>query len=262
MKRFLLALALLISSPAQALTPALPLDGSDSRPAFDAAIDQLCSPLSRDRIMHIVTGVFRFATQPKPIACALTIVGQGKGATRLIRGFSNSYFLMWTRGLDQSGGGLRDIQIEAGAGTTGGIGVYIQAFADTDPNTNSLNRHSFIIDNVLIGREASANTSWSEAIYLDGSQNPDNSNGIAPGIRFPIITRTSVSGTTNVSVYLNKARAAQLDIGCFIPLNGSTHYIYMANATWGTRLETNSCAYFIADTSKGLMLNGVATGPQ
>ena len=250
------------SLPVSALTPVLPTDGSNATPAFSAAIQQLCAS-SDDRILSLPTGVFSFHTQTVAIPCAVTIVGQGKGATRLIRRYSGSFFLGWTRGTDQSGGGLRDLQIEAGIGTNGGIAVYVQALADPDANTNSLNRHSFLIDNVQVGREGpGTTTSWSEGIYLDGALNPDNSIGLAPGLRFPVITRTSVSGTTNVSIYLNKVRGAWMEVACFIPLNGSTHYVYMSNGTYGVRLDTNSCAYYIADTSKLLMLNGVPTGPQ
>lgn len=256
---------MLAGSSAFAFTPQLPTDGSDARPAFDAAIDQLCNPASQDRILQLPAGTFNFYTQPKAIACALTVIGQGKGATTLIRQFAGgSYFLMWTRGLDQSGGGVREIQLEAGANTDGGIAIYLQAIADPDANSNSLNRHSFTIDNVLIGRYGSP-SSWDVGIYLDGTQNPLNNIGVAPGIRVPFITRTTISGTRQACIYANEATGTHAQVECY-SLGGqfATNVILRGAITDSFVLDCRSaCVPSWADNlAHGLIYNNVPTGPQ
>lgn len=264
-KAFFGLVMLMSASQAVALSPTLPSDGSDIRPAIDLAIDALCAPTSTDRTLHLPAGAFNLLTKPKAIPCALTIVGQGKGATRIARRYPGawSYMFMWTRGLDESGGAIRDLSLEAGPGTVGGIAIYVVAVADPNASSNSLNRHSFLIDNVHIGR-VDGSASWAQGIYLDGYQNPDNSNGIAPGIRGAYVSRTSVSGTTSASVYLYKARGVWLEMDCYIPLApSSSAFVALDGKTQSVRLDTRSCSFaFVDSQSTGAILNNVPIGPQ
>lgn len=262
-----LLFALCVAFPARAMDVALPFDGSDASPAFNDAVDQLCAASSHDRTMRLPAGVFSFYTPTRTITCALSIVGQGKGSTRVIRRYQGGVFFYWTRGTDQSGGSIKDMNIEAGGGTTNGIAVYVQALPDPDLNNNSLNRHSFVVDNVLIGREAApgATTSWYVGIYLDGSQNPVNAQGTAPGIRATFITRTTISGTNQGCLYANNATGAHAQIECY-SLGGafSTYIILRGAVTDSLILDCRSaCIPYWADSlARGLIYNGVATGPQ
>lgn len=241
-----------LASSALALTPNLPNDGGDATPAFNQAVSTLCNS-ANDRQLILTAGVFSFLTPPAPIPCAVTIIGQGKGATRLIRRYSGGGFLVWTRGVDQAGGGIRNTQVEAGVNTTNGIAILVQALPDTDPNTNSLNRHSFEIDNVIVGREH-ASASWYVGVYFDGSQNPENDAGIAPGIRAPFVTRTTISGYLQSAIYLNKTKNALLEVDCYIPLQGAGPVIYMGNVTVGTVIETRSCVPTWVDNASNFLL--------
>ncbi len=172
--------------------------------------------------------------------CAINLIGEGKGASFLVRAYSGGGFLMWTRGLDQSGGSLQHLQVTTEAGTQGGITVLVSATADPDANSYSLNRHSFLIDDVQIGR-LFADASWDTGIYFDGSQNPDNTIGVSPGIRAPNVYATSVSGTRQASIYLNKARGAYISADCYIPLNGSRAAMYVVNGSQGVLFAGRSC---------------------
>ena len=127
-----------------------PSDGY-STPALNAAAATACASAT-NRTVALSAGVFTFLTRPEPFGCALNLVGEGKGATRVVRGFSGGGFLTWQRGTDPSGGSLRDMNVEAGPATQGGIAVYILATPDTDGSRNSFNRHGFSIDNVQVGR--------------------------------------------------------------------------------------------------------------
>lgn len=211
------------------------------------------------RTIHIGQGEYRFKTPITPFECALSIVGDGVGSTMLFRDFSGGAFLHWKRGLDHSGGSVKDLSIVAGKDTNGGIAIYVQAEKDTDPTVNSFNRHFFTISGVTIGREVGPNTSWDHGIYLDGSANPDNNDGIAPGIRITQIINTSVSGTRVSQIYLYKARGPNLlNVDCFIPLNSSYNGVILDGATWGVKLDSRTCPWKFQDNDSNWMVyNGI-----
>ncbi len=213
---------------------------------------------NESRTINFGHGDFYFKSSPDPFPCALNIKGDGIGSTKLIRQYQGGTFLVWKRGIDHSGGSIRDVTILAGDGTNKGIAILIQAETDTDNKLNSYNRHTFTIEHVTIGRVANENTSWDNGIYLDGSQNPDNNNGIAPGIRMTEITNVTISGTNVSQIYLNKARGANLlNVDCFIPLNNSINGVYLDNNTWGVKLDSRSCQYkFIDNESNWMLYNG------
>lgn len=130
----------------------LPTGLDDTTPAFNAIVADLCQATSPSRTIMVPAGRITFRTPPQPMPCAINLIGEGKGASFLVRAYSGGGFLMWTRGLDQSGGSLQHLQVTTEAGTQGGITVLVSATADPDANSYSLNRHSFLIDDVQIGR--------------------------------------------------------------------------------------------------------------
>jgi hypothetical protein len=230
----------------------------DFTPNFDTMTTAACES-TISRTVNLSQGEFHFVTKPKPFACALNIKGDGIGSTVLIRDYQAGAFFHWKRGKDHSGGSIKDASILAGKGTNGGIALYIQADKDNDPAVNSYNRHTFTIAGVIIGRESGDNTSWDHGIYLDGALNPDNSDGIAPGIRMTQIMNTTISGTRVSQVYLNKVRGPNLlNVDCFIPLPGSFNGVIMDNVSQGVKLDSRTCPWKFNDAASIWMVyNGV-----
>jgi hypothetical protein len=231
----------------------------DYSPQFNELAKKTCAS-SITRTIHIGKGEYHFLTPIDPFPCALNLIGDGIGSTIFIRDFQGGAFLHWKRGTDHSGGSVKDMTIYAGKGTSGGIAVYIQADKDTSNVINSYNRHTFTISGLLIGREeVAANTSWDHGIYLDGSLNPDNNEGLSPGIRMTQIMNTTVSGTAVSQIYLNKVRGPNLlNVDCFIPLNNSFSGIMVDNVSQGIKIDSRSCAWRFQDTqSSWVVYNGV-----
>lgn len=230
----------------------------DFTPDFNELTTKACES-TISRTVNLNQGEFHFVTKPKPFACALNIKGDGIGSTVLIRDYQAGAFFHWMRGKDHSGGSIKDATILAGKNTNGGIALYVQADKDTDSSVNSYNRHFFTISGVAIGREVGPNTSWDHGIYLDGSANPDNNDGIAPGIRITQIINTSVSGTRVSQIYLYKARGPNLlNVDCFIPLNSSYNGVILDGATWGVKLDSRTCPWKFQDNDSNWMVyNGI-----
>jgi hypothetical protein len=256
MMRFLRGalMAVLLSTPALA-------DPVDATPAFDLSVAATCAS-SDNRTLKYPAGTFTFITPPQPIPCALRLAGEGIGATTFVRGYSNGGFLHWTRGTDQSGGALRDLTVAAGTGTTGGIAVYVQATADTDAALNSFNRHSFLIENIIVGRVATS-ASWSFGLYLDGASNPDGNPNSVPGIRGVYVDKSTFGGASTASIYLNKARGTEIRGECYTPVGNGFAGVVMDNGTDSVLLQTRNCGWATWDTTgKGMMFNGTRVGPQ
>lgn len=234
------------------------LPSADDSLQLSNAINTACA--SNDtRSIHLGHGNFYFKTPLPPIPCSINIIGDGIGSTYLIREYDGGTFLYWKRGVDHSGGSIRYLSIGAGKNTNNGIAILVEAESDTDNQVNSYNRHTFTIDHISIGRISANNTSWSHGIYLDGSRNPDNFNGIAAGVRMTQISNTTISGTNVSQIYLNKARGPNLlNVDCFIPLNGSLNGVFIDNNTQGVKLDSRTCQYkFIDNESNWLVYNAV-----
>lgn len=228
----------------------------DFTDSFNQLVSDACNS-SVSRTVHLQHGNYYFRTPPKSINCSLTLEGEGIGSTNLIRSYQGNTFLYWVRGNDHSGGALKNLTLLADENTNKGIAVIIEATEDETNLDNSFNRHSFIINNVTIGRIAGANTSWDHGIYLDGSKNPDGRRGFAPGIRMTMISNTTISGTNVSQIYLNKARGPNIQADCFIPL-GSFHGIMIDNATQGVKIDSRSCPFKVLDgSSNTIMENGI-----
>lgn len=234
-------------------------DPVDATPAFDALVAEACAS-SNNRTVRYPAGNFTFITRPQPISCALTIGGGGIGATTFERRFSGGAFLHWTRGTDHSGGALRDISIAAGAGTTGGIAVYVQATPDADGTVNSFNRHSFLIDNVQVGRSAVPTTTyWDFGLYLDGSSNPDGNPNSVPGIRGVYVDKSTFGGAKTASIYLNKARGTEIRAECYTGILGGYTGVVSDNGTDSVLLQTRNCS---ATSWDGTGVGLTRIGPQ
>lgn len=233
--------------------------GSDDYTNILNKLAQDACTSNQSRTITFNSGEFFFKTAPQPFSCALNILGDGIGSTTLIRQYDGDSFLFWKRGVDHSGGSIKNITIAAGEGTNHGIAILVEADKDNDNTINSYNRHTFTIDHVMIGRQSSINTSWDHGIYLDGSKNPDNSNGIAAGIRMTQISHTTISGTNVSQIYLNKARGPNLlNVDCFIPLNNSINGVILDNSTNGVKLDSRTCAWKFNDSESMWMLyNGI-----
>jgi hypothetical protein len=122
--------------------------------------------------------------------------------------------LTFTRGLDHSGGSVRNLNIEPGAETEGGVAILVEALPDSDGSVNSLNRHSFLIDNVQVGRNKAGSGSFEYGLLFDGSQNPDGNPNSVPGLRGVYVWSSSFGATTGANVYLNLVRGAYLNVEC------------------------------------------------
>lgn len=235
----------------------LPTTGNFT-PAFDAEITRLCAT-QNDRILDLTAGRYEFQTPPRPIPCAIVLQGQGIGATYIVRTFSGANLFEWSRGTDHGGGGIKDASIASAQNATGGAAIKITATPDTDPTINYFNRHSFIAQNLQIGRESGINSNWEYGIWLDGSRNPENQNGIAPGIRTVSIQGVTVSGTRTASALLDKAKGSNIELDCYIALDGSLQGIIIQNISEGTRIESRNCLYQMDDSSSWVQLNGTRT---
>lgn len=227
-------------------------------PTFDAEVARTCATQA-DRIIDLTAGRYSFETPPRSIPCAVWIAGAGIGATYIVRAYSGAPLFEFVRGVDHGGGKITDMSIASAQNATGGAAIKVTATPDTDPNVNYYNRHSFLIENVQIGRESGINSSWDYGIWFDGSQNPENQNGIAPGIRSVMVRTVTVSGTQIASVMLDKAKGASLDMDCYIPLGGSFQGLVIQNLSEGTRLESRNCGYAMDASSSWMQLNGVRT---
>jgi hypothetical protein len=238
----------------------LPTTG-DATPALNAAAAAACAS-STNRTIRLPKGDFTFTTVPAVIPCALRIIGEGKGNTQLIKSYNGNGFLMWVRGTDQSGGELRDLSILTDINTSGGIAVLIQAAPDTDGTINSFNRHSFIIDNILVGRRGLSG-SFDFGLYLDGAANPDGNPSSVPGIRGVFVDHSSFGGASTASVYLNKARGTDLRLECYTPIGNGFAGVALENGTDSVWLQSRNCQWTTWDgTGKGMILNGTRIGPQ
>jgi hypothetical protein len=238
-------------------------DPVDATPGLDAAAAIACAS-TESRTVNLPARTLTFLTRPKPFACALTLAGGGIGATVLERRYSGGSFLHWQRGGDHSGGALRNLSVLAGPGTSGGVAVLIEATPDTDGSVNSYNRHSFIIENVIVGRaEPSTATYWDFGLYLDGSLNPYGNPASVPGIRGVYVDKSTFGGAKTASIYLNRAIGTELRAECYTPINGGFAGVVLNNETDSVFLQTRNCAWASWDgTGKGMILNGARIGPQ
>jgi hypothetical protein len=239
-----------------------PSNGQSATAALDAAAQLVCQSKD-DRTLKIPAGDYWFDAAPEPFPCALNIIGDGIGGTRLIRNFSGApyYFLSWVRGTDHSGGSLRKVSIDAADGTFGGIAVWVKATADTDSSVNSFNRHSWIMEDVVIGR-LTTNAGWNFGVYLDGYRNPDGNPNSVPGIRGIWISRSSAGGATIASFYLYKARGVDIHAECYTPLSPGAAAVKLDGATDSVLVTSRNCdAVYVDSLSMNLFLNrGVPVG--
>ena len=163
-------------SPAPVVPPPPPLPSPpptwpDATPALNQAARDACAgPI---RTIQYEAGVYHFLTPPDPFPCGVILIGQGKGATILERNYSGGDFLAWIGG-QEGGGGLTQLAVYAGAGTSGSHGVFVHAQAAHSIGTIA---GAVILRDVTI----SGAGTWDWPLRLDGSGRTDCSS--ACGVR-------------------------------------------------------------------------------
>lgn len=216
---------------------------TDNTSTFNTAIAAVCA--SDTRTLYFPVGHFRFASAPAPIPCAVNIIGEGPAATWLTRDYEGGVtpaFLQWVGGQDTYGGGsLRELVVDGGA-HQGGIGVWVKAHLETDPNVPSKNPHGFVVENVIISSMVVDSASgWAYGVYLDGGDNASPPSGVAPGIRFVRLHNVSVSKASILAYlfyYAMGTRATMID--CFIP-HGPSGVTVQGISSSGTYVVAPSC---------------------
>lgn len=242
----LVLLAMIASAQAQTL------DGggtADNKAAWDALVAAKCA--SDDRSFILPMGVFRFASPMAPIPCSLKVEGEGPGVTVFKLDYNSpggaGYYV--TGGLDPYGGGiLRDASIVVTNGNTVGLGVWVQAHPETNPNTVSRNPHGFTLDNVIMGRDGITESgpftgSFNYPIYLDGSLNVSPPSGVAPGIRYVRVRHVSVASFNILPALAYYAYGSRfIDFDCFAS-NGGPAEVEGLNDQSSTLVLSATCPY-------------------
>jgi hypothetical protein len=107
----------------------------DNTPALNAALAHCVT--NNKRIITFPEGFFGFSSQPNPIN-GIRIVGQGKTATYLVRNYSGNFLLF--SGGTLGGGGLEDIGVLAGSGTSGGNAIHLVATPTETPDLSTFEK--------------------------------------------------------------------------------------------------------------------------
>lgn len=152
--RNLLALLAFICTPALALNVG-PCDGvTNLTPAWNAAVDTLKASLT-DKTITFSAGQCLFNSQPVPLEDGVSVVGQGKSATLLIRNYSGTFITVYGQGTH-----IRDLTVYAAAGTSGGVGLHAVSSNLIGPGGNHVFSHLWI----------TGNGTYSYTLYLEGWQ--------------------------------------------------------------------------------------------
>ena len=126
----------------------------DNTPALHAALDACVA--QGKRIIEFPCGTFGFDTAPRPIN-GIMLRGQGLTSTYLVRKYSGN-FLNFGGGF-LGGGGCSDMGVLAGAGTSGGYGIYCPGQTAVGSNDWGIFKHLYI---------SSAGGTWAVPFMIDG----------------------------------------------------------------------------------------------
>lgn len=125
---------------------------TDDTQAFN---DQIAAQArSRDRVIEFPSAQCAFYSQPDPIYNGISLVGQGKSSTVLIRKYSGTFLTV--RG---NGSRIQDLTIYADAGTSNGFGIFLVA------DNNSVGGN-----HVLRSIWVTGNGTWGIPIFLYGTE--------------------------------------------------------------------------------------------
>ena len=138
-------------------------NGSDTSPALKAASIAACN--GKQRVISLDAGRYEFLTPPDPLNCGISLKGQGVWQSYLVRQYSEGEFLIFHGEL---GGGLRDLTVYAGQGTSGGVAVHVQASDFLGPVGNQ------VFQNVVIDGDGT----WALPLFLDGWQRTQSPAGV------------------------------------------------------------------------------------
>lgn len=137
-------------------------NGSDTTPALAAAVTAACA--GPDRTVTFGAGHYVFLTQPAPITCGVTLVGQGIWQTYLTRAYNGTLLTFRT----PLGGGARDLTIYAAPGTHSGIAIHVHSSDAQGPAGNQIFQHLVV----------SGEGTWLLPIFLDGTARTIPPNGV------------------------------------------------------------------------------------
>jgi hypothetical protein len=151
---------------------------TDNTPALTSAIAALKG--NKKRCIHFGVGRYSFNTPPPAIDVGIILDGENRPETMLIRNYNGSTyptFIEFEGGwvdpsvsgtvYGGSGGGIRNMQLMAANGTSGGIAIWLLA----RPCSTAVPTTSMVtLENIEVLGEGSTRGSWNYSLYVDGSQ--------------------------------------------------------------------------------------------
>jgi hypothetical protein len=143
MKKLLISIACALLSTAALAHDLTAFGGAcdgvtDNTPALNAA-NAAALASATDKTVNIPAGNCLFASQPNLITNGVSLIGQGKGTTVLIRGYSGNFLRLLGNGVR-----IENLSLHAGAGTSGGIGIEMVASNTLGAGGNHVLRHIWI----------------------------------------------------------------------------------------------------------------------
>jgi hypothetical protein len=174
----------------------------DNTPALNAALAACAS--NNKRVIEFPSGFFSFLSPPNPIN-GIVLAGQNKTGTYLVRDYSGN-FLNFSGGT-LGGGGLEDLGVLAGAGTSGGYGIYYYGSSIDAPDYGTV-RNLYVSSN---------GGTFAVPLMIDGQER------LSPqGVRNIRITDSDFFAGTSASIWIANGVGVYLDnIGAY-PAGGSS----------------------------------------
>ena len=175
------------------------VDSSASGAANVTALNNCVTAAVADgvREIHFDEGLYYFASAPSVFAVGITLVGMGKRTTGLVRNYTpastTTPFLEWTGATTAAdGGGLRNVYLYAGTGTTSGAAIVLTAASSSSrPGHMS-----------FVGLEVSGTGTWAHTIYSDATGVTDAG---SQGIRDITFTDCELFNATTKTIHVKNA---------------------------------------------------------
>lgn len=218
----------------------------DNTPALNAALTAAAAAGKSTICFH--KGKYYFNSAPDQIN-GITLQGEGKTATYLVRSYSGN-FLMFAGGT-LGGGGLRDISVLAGAGTSGGYGIYLYANSSVTPDLATIER----------GLVSSDGGTFGVPLFIDGTARTS-----PQGVRGVRITNFDFFAGTSAAVWVANGVAVFMDnIGTYpaggtngdIQITSGSTIVSMSNMNIQGKLILDNC---LKITFQGHMISFQASG--
>lgn len=183
----------------------------DNTPALNAALAE-CEASGR-RVIEFPAGMFSFSSQPNAIN-GIRIIGQGKTASYLVRNYSGNFltFAGGTRG----GGGVENIGVLAGTGTSGGYGLYLVGNSTATPDYSLLN-------NLYV---SSAGGTFAVPLMIDGQARTS-----PQGVRDIRIQNSDFFAGTSAAIWIANGVGIYLDSVGTYPAGGTNGDIQVGSGS-------------------------------